>query len=176
MKRHLIWFSLLAVCMVACKTHTTRLGSPATPLQIAQWVKGTPVDLQQGQGTNIYVIEFWATWCPPCLETIPHLTELQKKFASANVVVVGITDEDIETVKPFVARLGERMNYTVAIDDQEKTWRSYMNAFGQELIPHAFVVDRQGSIVWHGFPLDGLEEALEKVAGGSRRNLAPPTP
>jgi thiol-disulfide isomerase/thioredoxin len=54
-----------------------KIGDPAARLKGLQWVKGGPVKLQKG---NIYVVEFWATWCPPCRVSIPHLTKLQKKI------------------------------------------------------------------------------------------------
>ena len=56
------------------------VGDPAPRLQVDRFVKGAPVkDFKQGQ---VYVVEFWATWCRPCKESIPHITELQKKYGS----------------------------------------------------------------------------------------------
>ena len=69
------------------------LGDEAKALKISDWVKGDAVDLAKGKGEKIYVVEFWATWCPPCLTTIPHLTELQKKFKDQGVVVIGVSGE-----------------------------------------------------------------------------------
>ena len=57
-----------------------KLGDPAPALQVAEWVQGGPIDLKDGEGRKIYVIEFWATWCPPCRASIPHLSELNTKF------------------------------------------------------------------------------------------------
>jgi len=67
------------------------------------------------------VLEFWATWCPPCRASIPHLTELAHKYKSAGVEFVGITNEPNETmIKQFVTRMGAQMDYTVAIDSVGK--------------------------------------------------------
>ena len=76
---------------VAMSSTAAKLGDPAAPLSIKEWVKGKPVDVKDGK--NIYVVEFWATWCGPCRTSIPHLTELQKKFKDKGVVFVGVSDE-----------------------------------------------------------------------------------
>src|SRR5436189_5204296 len=88
-----------------------RLGDPAAALTIKDWVKGKAVDVKDGK--NIYVVEFWATWCGPCKVSIPHLTEMQAKFKDKGVVFVGISDEPLATVKPFVEKMAEKMDYTV---------------------------------------------------------------
>ncbi|MEK7713866.1 MAG: TlpA disulfide reductase family protein, partial [candidate division NC10 bacterium] len=87
------------------------LGDPAPELKIADWVKGTPITLASGKDKSVYVVEFWATWCGPCRTSIPHLTELQKKYKDKGLVIVGITDEDKTTVSNFVEKMGEKMDY-----------------------------------------------------------------
>jgi thiol-disulfide isomerase/thioredoxin len=143
-----------------------KLGDPAKPLKIKEWAKGDAVDLAAGKGKTTYVVEFWATWCPPCRASIPHLTEIQKKFKDKNVVVIGVSDEKPDVVKPFVKKMGDKMNYTVAVDDNRSTFKAYMAAFGQGGIPHAFIVGKDGTIVWHGHPMAGLDEALEQIVAG----------
>jgi thiol-disulfide isomerase/thioredoxin len=135
-------------------------------LEIAQWVKGGPVRLADGKGKNLYVIEFWATWCPPCRVSVPHLTELQKKFKDQGVIIIGISDETAEKVKPFVEKMGDKMDYVVALDRGGKMGEAYMKAFEQDGIPHAFVVDKESRIVWNGHPMSGLEQALEQLVAG----------
>lgn len=166
MKRFLLAALLGAVSTILSPLSAgeAKLGDPAPALQIAEWVKGKPVNLADLKGKNIAVIEFWATWCPPCRVSIPHLTELQKKFK--DVVIVGISDEDVATVKKFVAKMGDQMDYVVAVDQEEKTGQAYMGGFGVDGIPHAFVVDKEGRIVWHGHPMGDLERVLEELQAG----------
>jgi thiol-disulfide isomerase/thioredoxin len=158
---------IVSLCSLAFALTFTRtaaaadLGDPAAPLQIAEWVKGGPVDLAAGKGKQIYVVEFWATWCPPCRTSIPHLTELQKKFQ--DVVFVGISDEEVPVVKKFVTRMGDKMAYTVAVDKNSQTGKAYMEAYGIKGIPHAFIVDKAGRIIWNGHPMEGLAAALTDV-------------
>ncbi len=141
------------------------LGDDAKPLDTKDWVKGSPVDLAAGKGKTIYVVEFWATWCPPCRTSIPHLTDMQKKFKDQGVVFIGVSDEKTDVVKKFVEKMGDKMDYTVAIDGG-KTSEGYMEAYGVRGIPHAFIVDKAGKVVWHGHPMDQLEETLAQVVAG----------
>jgi thiol-disulfide isomerase/thioredoxin len=142
------------------------LGDPAPALKIAEWIKGQPVNLAAGKGKKIFVVEFWATWCPPCRASIPHLTELQKKFKDKDVVFVGVSDEKVDTVKKFVEKMADKMDYAVAVDDDRTTSKGYMEAYGINGIPHAFVVDKEGRIVWNGHPMADLEKTLEQLLAG----------
>lgn len=148
---------------VAVATLPTKLGDAAYPLTGLTWVKGEPVTISPGK---VYVVEFWATWCPPCRESIPHLTQLQAKYKD-RVTFVGVSQEKPGVVKPFVSDLGDKMAYTVAVDVAGEVNKGYMRAFGQGGIPTAFVVDASGKIVWHGHPMSPIEEVLDQVLAGT---------
>ncbi len=154
-------------CLIALATNSlaAELGDPAQPLDIKEWIKGGPVDLSTGRGKTTYVVEFWATWCPPCRTSIPHLTEMQKQFKDKGVVFMGVTSEKTEVVRKFVDKMGDQMDYAVAID-AGGTSKGYMEAYGVQGIPHAFVVSKEGKVVWRGHPMDGLDKALEKIIEG----------
>jgi thiol-disulfide isomerase/thioredoxin len=158
---------LAAAGVLPLRAAGAKLGDPAAPLTISDWIKGNPVDLSKGRGKSIHVIEFWATWCGPCKVSIPHLTELAKKFKDQDVVFIGVSDEDAATVKPFVARMGDKMSYTVACDPSGKTQEAYMTAYNQNGIPTAFVVDKDGRVVWVGHPMANLEKTLDKLVAGT---------
>ena len=150
------------------------MGDEAPEVAIAEYIQGEPVQIHPDEDEEqedteeegerpIHVVEFWATWCPPCVVSIPHLTELQERYEEDNVVIVGVTNEDAEDVQPFVEDKGEEMAYTVAIDEENKTGRAYMEAAGVQGIPWAFVVDREGELVWHGHAMEveaGIQTAL----------------
>lgn len=140
-----------------------RLGCDAPKLEGLEWVKGDPVEMKNG---SIYVVEFWATWCGPCIKGIPHLTELQETYRDKNVTVIGVSNETNGKVRPFVKKQGDNMAYTVAIDAGGKMSEGYMKAFKQNGIPHAFIVDQTGKIAWHGHPM-AMDESLEKIVSGT---------
>jgi thiol-disulfide isomerase/thioredoxin len=146
------------------KAQAGQLGQKAAALEGLTYVKSDPVSFEEGK---VYVVEFWATWCGPCRTSIPHLTEVQKQFKDKGVTVIGISNEKAETVKPFVEKMGEKMDYTVAIDNERKVNDAYMDAFNQRGIPTAFIVDAKGNIAWVGHPLGGMDEVLEQVVAGT---------
>ena len=163
-------FILLSLfCLVAAQgAMAATLGDAAAPLAIAEWIKGEPVDISSGKGDTIYVIEFWATWCPPCIVSIPHLTELQKKYKDKNVVFVSVSNEDAATVRPFVTKQGDKMDYRVAIDKNFATTQGYLAAYGQSGIPTAFIVDKEGRVAWIGSPLgQEIDVMLNQIVAGT---------
>lgn len=142
-------------------------GDPAPALNIAHWAKGDPVKSFE-KGT-VYVVEFWATWCGPCIQNIPKLTALQAKHKDDGLVVIGVSSADrrgIDDVRPFVEKQGERMNYRVAVDDEFKTGRAYMEATGQGGIPCAYVIDKAGKLAWFGHPANNMEGVVDQVLKG----------
>lgn len=139
-------------------------GDKAPALSIAKWLKGSPVE--SFEAGKVYVVEFWATWCGPCRVSIPHLTELQKKYAAKNVTIIGVSAEDEEkVVADFVSKQGDKMDYVVAWDREGATDKAYMAASGQQGIPTAFIVGKQGTIEWIGHPME-MDEVLDQVVEG----------
>jgi len=168
MKTFLAKLLSLAVALpFASAVPAAELGEPAAPLEISEWIKGEPVDLAAVKGKKVVVVEFWATWCGPCRVSIPHLTEMQKKYAKRDVIMIGVSDETSAKVKPFVDSMGDKMDYTVALDKDNKTSAGYMEKYGINGIPHAFVVDKEGRIAWHGHPMSGLERVLDQMAANT---------
>lgn len=148
------------------------IGDAAPPLDVTT-IKGEPVNLRDGKGKNVVIVEFWATWCGPCRDSIPHLTALQKRYGDKGLVIIGISDEAPETIRSFVNKMGSQMDYTVAADKDRQTWRRYMAAVGAEGIPHAFVVDKSGSLIWHGHPKEPFMESLVSVLLSHQMSISP---
>lgn len=81
------------------------IGSPAPRLDVANWVQdgnGFFKPVTEFEEGKVYVVEFWATWCGPCLQSMPHLAETQEKYRGRDVQIVSITDEPLKLVKTFL--------------------------------------------------------------------------
>lgn len=149
------------------------VGSPAPKIEVQEFIKGEPVkSFEMGK---IYVVEFWATWCPPCRTSIPHLTELQKKYKDAVFIGVSVSENNWDGVKPFVQEMGEQMDYRVAMDGRAgKMAKNWMSAAAQKGIPTAFIVNGEGKIAWIGHPMQ-MEKTLGSVVAANP-SAAPPAP
>ena len=142
-----------------------KVGDPAPKLSIADWIKGSPVDPTKGKPDEVFVVEFWATWCAPCRTSMPHMSKLQEHFRDRGVTFIGISNEDKKTVEKFLKKgFDSKMRYTVAIDSQNQTNKDWMRAAGQQGIPCAFVV-KGGTVRWIGHPMDGLDTQVAKLCG-----------
>lgn len=105
-------------------------------------LEGKTVKLSDYKG-KIIIIDFWATWCPPCRKGIPDLIELQKAY-SKDLVIVGISldqERTLKDLKPFIENYG--INYPVVLGN-EKVVRDYG---GVNAIPTSFVIDQKGFII-----------------------------
>jgi thiol-disulfide isomerase/thioredoxin len=106
---------------------------------------------------KVTIVEFWATWCPPCRQSIPHLNKLYEKFKDQGLIIIGISKEKKQTVKDFLKQ--QPMNYFPAID----TNGAYSAGFKITGIPHAILVDKSGKVVWEGHPMSLSEKQIEKL-------------
>jgi peroxiredoxin len=122
--------------------------SPATDVKKAapDWqlsdVEGKPVKLSDFKG-KVVILDFWATWCPPCRTEIPSFVALQKKYVDKGFTVIGVSldEQGPSVVKSFMHRFG--MNYPVVMGDK----KIVVDYGGLEAIPTTFVIDRQGNVV-----------------------------
>jgi len=156
-------FIAVLTLLLTATSHAVDLGDKAPDLSTDIWINGNAVNPAHPDGKTVYVIEFWATWCPPCKRTIPELNALFEQNKDKNVVLVGLTSESEDTVRPFVERMG--MKYVVAIDTNRLFADTYMS--GVQGIPHAFIVDTNGIIVWSGHPAADLSQVLAEVLAGT---------
>jgi peroxiredoxin len=144
-------------------------GDDAPVIDAAEWVQGDPVTgFEPGK---IYVLEFWATRSRQGQAALAGLSDLQERFRDQGVTIVGITHEDPEAVKEFLAAddgqgtpWGARVRYTLASDPDASMHTAYLAAAGAQ-VPAAFVVGREGKIEWIGF-LRYLDAVVEAVVDG----------
>lgn len=158
----------------AAEAATLELGAKAPNLEIQEWIKGESfVTFEEGK---VYVLDFWATWCLPCLASIPHLNATQARYADQGVVVLGISSPDarntLEATKKMVADgasvrgATHKMAYSVAFAKGRGTWDAYARTGWDESIPHVFIVDRKGRLAWHGHPGE-MDQPLAAIVAGT---------
>ena len=159
------------------RTITLEIGDAAPPLKPKAWLKGDPVlGYQRGR---VYVVDFWATWCPPCISGIPHLNAIQKQHADRLTVVAmnverlgGLHAESTAPVMEFMGKKGGEMEYDVALDDPETepVYRTWMSAAGLIGVPTVFIVNQDGKIAWVGTTMVkqsySFDEALSDTLAG----------
>ena len=151
---------------------TLAIGDKAPAISIDHWVKGESFDgFEDGQ---VYVMEFWATWCGPCISSMPHISKLQDEYGDT-VKFTGVSSEkELQTVTEFLKETNkrdntlnsDRMRYTVAVDPDRSTSKAFMAASGQRGIPTAFIIDTSGKVAWIGHPMR-MDEPLKEVVEGT---------
>ena len=169
-----------AAAKPAGEEKTLTIGDKAPDIDIEHWVKGVEMDrrgnfepLKSFGDGKVYVLEFWATWCGPCLVGMPHLSELQEKHADDDVTIIGVSNETLPKVIDFLflndrrdGKLNnDRTHYTLTTDPDQSVWNDFFRAAGQRGIPNAFIIGKSGHIEWNGHPMN-MDEPLKAVVSG----------
>ena len=139
-------------------------------LQAATLLQAPPgaiMDAKSLQG-KVVVLEFWATWCGPCVAAFPHLNELADKFKGQPVQFIAITAEDEATVKPFLTK--RPIHAWVALD----TDRAMNTAYGVRSIPHTVVLGQDGKIAAITYPMMLTEKHIHDLLAGKKIDLPEP--
>lgn len=145
-----------------------KVGDTAPPLKASKWLQGDEV--KSFSPGKVYIVEFWATWCGPCIAMMPHMAQTQAHYREKGVTIIGYTAKDpnntAEKVVTFVNKRGSKLGYTFAYSDERDTYDAWMKAAGRNGIPCAFVVDQQGKLAYIGHPMY-LDEVLSRVVAGT---------
>lgn len=158
---------------------TLTVGDTAPQLDIEHWIQdngGKLKPVNEFEDGKVYIVEFWATWCGPCIGSMPHLAETQTKYGYDDVRLISVSDEDLKTVTEFLAGKvrGEDEKtyseltsvYSLTTDPDESVYEDYMRAAGQNGIPTAFLVGKKGIVEWIGHPME-MDEPLQQVVEGT---------
>ena len=107
---------------------------------------------------KVVIVNFWATWCPPCRKELPDLQALYLRFADRGLVVLAISDENADKVSQFLA--SSMITFPVLLDNGRKVSES----FGVEGIPKSFVYDREGKLVATAIDMRTRHQFLDMLA------------
>ncbi len=107
---------------------------------------------------KVVLVNFWATWCPPCRKEMPDLESLYNEFHAKGFEVLAISDEELAKVKPFIA--GKAITYPVLLDPDRKV----NTEFAVEGIPKSFVYDREGKLVAQSVDMRTRHQFLEMLS------------
>jgi peroxiredoxin len=106
---------------------------------------------------KVVLVNFWATWCPPCRKEMPDLESLYQRFGSQGLVVLGISDEEAAKVEPFIHE--RKVSFPVLLDPGRKV----NDLFVVEGIPKSFVYDREGKLVAQSIDMRTQRQFLEML-------------
>ena len=106
---------------------------------------------------EVVLVNFWATWCPPCQKEMPDLEALYKRFRNQRFVILSISDEEADKVRPFISE--RKITYPVLLDPGRKVHK----LFEIEGIPKSFVYDREGKLVAQSIDMRTQKQFLEML-------------
>jgi thiol-disulfide isomerase/thioredoxin len=145
---------LIAFMFIAALS-SLNIGDTAPSFEGTQWLKGkAPVFKNQ-----VTIIELWRPSCGHCKAVIPHLTSLQKKYGN-QIAIVSLSKEPIEILQKFIKANGDQMEYTIGKASNEFPY--YADVPG---LPYAFLINKDGIIVWKGHP-SNIDEYIFKTMEG----------
>lgn len=166
--RKLLSIVLSGAVATGVSAQTFKIGDQAPPLGgKVKWLKGEPVNTYE-KG-HVYVLDFWATWCGPCIAAMPHLNKVANTYRDRDVSVVGVAiwpQDGMEPTADFVKDQGDEMSYHVAEDINRAAADAYMASAQLVGIPMTMIVDRDGRLAWMGHPMMDVESVLDKILAG----------
>ena len=118
---------------------------------------------------DFVLIDFWGTWCKPCVESIPHLVELQSKYGSKTLRVVGVATEQNATTSQKAQRVDKvaqslGVNYPLLLSEADGKPCPLQQALHVQAYPTMILVDRSGQILWRGTGAEGVTlSKLDKI-------------
>ena len=155
---------LLSVCGPAAPCRAAAappgVGDPAPEIGVRKWLnvaagqEPTPESLKG----RVVMIEFWGTWCGPCVQAMPKVQEIHDRYKDRGLTVLAISYETLDVMRPFL----EKNAYTMPVGSDPA--KATVEAYGVRSWPSTFVIDRDGKIAFAGAPY-GVEPAIEKALG-----------
>lgn len=158
----------ISACLFAILVLPALAGvASAEPVQVGQTLSlkipiagGQTIDTEQLKG-KLVVLDFWASWCEPCMEYVPHMVDINQKYGSKGLQIIGINMDQ------------NRGDMTRVTQSRQMTWPEYFDGlvwknkiaqqFSVQAIPYTLLLSPEGKVLFAGIPATGLEQAIEKA-------------
>ena len=157
----LLSFALTFVCLGVLSqplsAASLAIGDPAPSIGSIKSLNsadGAAIDINNYRG-KVILIDFWATWCGPCVSSIPHVEGLHKKYGKQGLVVIGHTDASSRGLEDMIKSKG--MTYLISIG------ANIGDDYGVTGIPRVFLVDSKGNVAWTGHPGALQDATIEQL-------------
>jgi thiol-disulfide isomerase/thioredoxin len=151
-------------------TYSRLVGTKAPEIDIGHWLNADATGVTPFKTFapgKVTVLVFWASWCPNCTAALPLLADLQAQYAPRGVTIVGVSHEDADDVRTFLAAAAKQPDapakrLCLSADPDNSVHAAYMETVDETAIPTAFIVGKEGLVEWIGHPSD-LESPLRLV-------------
>lgn len=161
--RKFIFISLLLFSGVSLAQ--IKIGDKSPAINITDWIQNRPA--HTSLANKFVVIDFWATWCAPCLASMAHMNELTEEMSTKdNLIFLTMSDEKKEKISPLLTRVAFK---TYVVTD---TTRQTQNGFGISSIPDCIIIDDKAVIRWRGNPAELTNNIIESILTGKSFTIA----
>jgi len=173
--RKIVWPAAMAMMLIACRpgaqkqagesSRTQEQAETAMNLAIPDFrmndINGNEVSaLEEAAKHKVTVIDFWASWCGPCLKEMPELKNMYEKYHDKGLGIIGVSlDTEMESWKKAVERLGITW---VQVSDLRGWENEAAQLFGVQAIPHTIIIDNKGNLIGYGLRGEELEARISE--------------
>ncbi len=158
----ILMISMLAVLMTACLNNSDS-ASVGTGKQAPELEAATSFNTSDGGSFKlsdfkgkIVAVDFWATWCGPCISSMPHIIAWHEKYNERGLVIIGYTDESSKNLESFIEK--HEVPYIIGVGDNV-----FDERYGIEGIPHLALIDQDGKIIKRGHPMSFEDADIESA-------------
>lgn len=143
------------------------IGTIIEKIEFTDYIENTPED--KVFDDKFKILEFWATWCKPCLEAVPHLNELQSEFKDeSNLVFLSVTYETIKKTRKVLKKINFE---TIVVSDQTKKIHNDLRIEyqGMMILPRTVLINSSNEIIWYGRPMELSKDLIVNFLSGKKK-------
>jgi thiol-disulfide isomerase/thioredoxin len=138
------------------------VGAAPPELIATEWINADTTPTLAGLQGQVVLIDFWTSNCATCVSLIPHLNEMQEKYGPRGLRILGFTHQSRKGVERFMQAKEQAIHYTIGAGSELKV------EYGVKNVPYAFLVGRDGRLLWHGQPTAHVLESRVLAALGGK--------